>query len=62
MMTDFLEEIKNITDHVLLFGSFAAMAEWLPTFVLFLSALWYMIRIGSFIYDKFKGDDKDEKK
>ena len=39
-------------------ASFASFLNWLPPIAAFLSIIWLVIQIGSWVYDRFIDDDR----
>jgi hypothetical protein len=53
-------DVKHTIDAASALVAFSTLMQWLPVVASALTIIWYLIRIGEYIYGKIKGKDLDQ--
>ena len=49
------KDVKHVVDGVSAVVAFGSLMQWLPVVASALTIVWYLIRIGEWVYTKYKG-------
>ena len=52
-------DVKHTVDAASALVAFGALMQWLPVLASALTIVWYLIRIGEWVYSKFKHKEHD---
>jgi hypothetical protein len=58
-MDDNHTTIKHVVDGVSAAVALGTLLQWLPVVASALTIIWYLIRIGEYIYGKIKGENQN---